>query len=49
MSEKYVGGIHGRLLTAWSVAGVAGPVAITQLRERSVTQSIQDLSELVIP
>jgi MFS family permease len=26
---KFVGGIHGRLLTAWSVAGVLGPVAIT--------------------
>ena len=26
---RYVGGIHGRLLTAWSMAGVLGPVAIT--------------------
>jgi MFS family permease len=25
---RYVGGIHGRLLTAWSVAGVIGPEAI---------------------
>jgi MFS family permease len=28
---KYVGAIHGRLLTAWSVAGVAGPVLITHI------------------
>ena len=33
---KYVGGIHGRLLTAWSTAGVLGPVAITQLRQGSI-------------
>ncbi len=30
---KYVGGIHGRLLTAWSTAGVLGPLAITSLRQ----------------
>ena len=29
---RFVGGIHGRLLTAWSTAGVLGPLAITQLR-----------------
>ena len=29
---RYVGGIHGRLLTAWSLAGFLGPVAITSLR-----------------
>nr|WP_287258678.1 OFA family MFS transporter [Thioclava sp.] len=28
----HVGGIHGRLLTAWSTAGVLGPLAITSLR-----------------
>ena len=28
---QYVGAIHGRLLTAWSTAGVLGPVAITQI------------------
>ena len=28
---QYVGAIHGRLLTAWSAAGVVGPVAITQI------------------
>ena len=33
---RYVGGIHGRLLTAWSTAGVLGPLAITSLRERAI-------------
>ena len=28
---QFVGAIHGRLLTAWSTAGVLGPVAITQI------------------
>ncbi len=28
---QYVGAIHGRLLTAWSTAGVVGPVVITQI------------------
>jgi len=38
---KYVGGIHGRLLTAWSTAGVLGPLAITSLRESAITNAIQ--------
>ena len=33
---RYVGGIHGRLLTAWSLAGCSARVAITMLRERSI-------------
>ena len=41
---RYVGGIHGRLLTAWSVAGVAGPVAITQLRESSRLSALESLA-----
>ena len=40
---RYVGGIHGRLLTAWSTAGVLGPLAITSLRESSVNRAIEDL------
>ncbi len=28
---QYVGAIHGRLLTAWSTAGVIGPILITQI------------------
>ena len=46
---KYVGGIHGRLLTAWSVAGVLGPWAITSLRESSLRRALQDLAKTVDP
>ncbi len=46
---KYVGGIHGRLLTAWSTAGVLGPLAITQLRQGSVEKSINELASKVDP
>ncbi len=46
---RYVGGIHGRLLTAWSTAGVLGPLAITTLREHAVTRAIADLAARVEP
>jgi MFS family permease len=45
----HVGGIHGRLLTAWSTAGVLGPLAITSLRQMSVTNAIQNLAAKVDP
>ena len=47
--SKYVGGIHGRLLTAWSTAGVLGPLAITSLRESSVNSAIKDLVAIIDP
>jgi MFS family permease len=46
---RYVGGIHGRLLTAWSVAGVLGPEAITRLRAGALDMAIQDLAGRVDP
>ena len=46
---RFVGGIHGRLLTAWSVAGVLGPLAITSLRENAVAGAIDDLVAIVDP
>ena len=46
---RYVGGIHGRLLTAWSTAGVLGPLAITSLRENAIANAIQDLVTKVDP
>ena len=46
---RYVGGIHGRLLTAWSTAGVLGPLAITSLRERSINRAIGDLVAVIDP
>jgi MFS family permease len=30
---QFVGAIHGRLLTAWSAAGIIGPVVVNYLRE----------------
>ena len=46
---RYVGGIHGRLLTAWSTAGLLGPLAITSLRQNSVTRAINDLVTTIDP
>ncbi len=45
----HVGGIHGRLLTAWSTAGVLGPFAITYLRQMSVEDALKDLAAKVDP
>src|SRR5262249_51862734 len=47
--SRFVGGIHGRLLTAWSTAGVVGPLALTSLRERAVAQAIHRLAGTVDP
>jgi MFS family permease len=46
---RYVGGIHGRLLTAWSTAGVLGPWAITSLREHSIRRSVDELVAKIDP
>ena len=46
---RFVGGIHGRLLTAWSSAGLFGPVAITSLREISVNKAINNLVSKIDP
>ncbi len=35
---RFVGGIHGRLLTAWSTAGVLGPVLVNYIREFQIEQ-----------
>ncbi|MEJ6393868.1 OFA family MFS transporter [Gymnodinialimonas sp. 2305UL16-5] len=45
----HVGGIHGRLLTAWSTAGVLGPFAITYLRNLSRENAITDLVAQIDP
>ena len=37
---QYVGAIHGRLLTAWSAAGVAGPVLVNYIREYQIERGI---------
>ncbi len=46
---RFVGGIHGRLLTAWSTAGVVGPLAITSLRQSAVAHAVADLAAKVDP
>src|SRR6201986_3655403 len=33
LGTQFVGPIHGRLLTAWSTAGIIGPVVVNYLRE----------------
>ena len=33
---SFVGAIHGRLLTAWSVAGILGPVIVNSMNEQQV-------------
>ncbi len=45
----HVGGIHGRLLTAWSTAGVLGPFAITYLRQQSLDDALNSLAAKVDP
>jgi hypothetical protein len=46
---RHVGAIHGRLLTAWSVAGVLGPLAINTLRDRARARAIDDLVATIDP
>jgi MFS family permease len=36
----HVGAIHGRLLTAWSVAGVLGPTLITSIRDSQLKSGV---------
>ncbi|WP_296654879.1 OFA family MFS transporter [Paraburkholderia sp.] len=36
----FVGGIHGRLLTAWAAAGVAGPVLVNYLRAYQLANGV---------
>lgn len=37
---KFVGGIHGRLLTAWATAGVLGPVLVNYIREYQIGNGV---------
>jgi MFS family permease len=38
---QFVGAIHGRLLTAWSTAGIIGPVVVNYIREFQLRAGIQ--------
>jgi MFS family permease len=37
---RYVGAIHGLLITAWSMAGVFGPVLVNYIREYNITHGV---------
>ncbi len=37
---QFVGAIHGRLLTAWSTAGVIGPVLVGYMRETAIAAGV---------
>jgi MFS family permease len=37
---RYVGAIHGLLLTAWSTAGVLGPVLVNYIREYQINNGV---------
>ena len=46
---RFVGAIHGRLLTAWSTAGIAGPVIVNYLHDTRVAQGVphDDVYDLI--
>jgi MFS family permease len=37
---KFVGAIHGRLLTAWAAAGIFGPVIVNYIREYQLDHGV---------
>jgi len=37
---RYVGAIHGLLITAWSMAGIFGPVLVNYIREYQIEQGV---------
>ena len=47
--QSSLSGIYGRILTAWSLAGVLGPFAFTQMREISIRNSIAYLAARTSP
>ena len=37
---QFVSAIHGRILTAWSTAGIVGPVIVNYIREAQITSGV---------
>ena len=37
---RFVGAIHGRLLTAWATAGIIGPTVVNYIREAEITAGV---------
>merc|ERR1719502_950361 len=46
---KHVGGIHGRLLTTWSLAGIMGPQTMAGLREKASGRACRELTDAIEP
>jgi MFS family permease len=46
---QFVGAIHGRLLTAWSMAGVLGPVLLNSLNESQLRAGVPRASAYDLP
>ena len=38
---RFVGAIHGRLLTAWSTAGVVGPFVVGYIRDAQIAAGVE--------
>ena len=41
---QFVGAIHGRLLTAWSTAGIIGPVMVSYMRDAAIASGVRRAS-----
>ena len=37
---RYVGAIHGMLITAWSMAGIFGPVLVNYMRQYQIDHGV---------
>ncbi len=46
---QFVGAIHGRLLTAWSTAGVLGPVLVNYLRQYQIDHGVAKPRRTISP
>ncbi len=46
---QYAGGIHGRMITAWSAASLLGPNTLAYLRARSYNLSAEELTAQIDP
>ena len=40
LGTRYVGAIHGLLITAWSMAGIFGPVLVNYIREYQIDHGV---------
>lgn len=47
--EKHTGAIHGRVLTAWTAAGLTGPTLVSTLRAQTYNSEVDKLISLVDP